>query len=277
MDDVPYQPGNPDNWPIGVVKLHILEVPTQEGKVERKLVGPCPRCGHEIFKDLEPRDGPYLVEPPPMIVQVVCNCDHAHSGAPANTPGCGAAGGAEVPGAGSEVKPATLTPGQRDADAWAEEAERERLPRIRQVAQDWQVSVSTITALFGAGTLISADAVVRSLDPSGWAVLYGVLAALALVSAGVAILLASLAGHPVWSTRSPNVPAEVQLREDRISKAHCKLLWSRILAFLAVALLIAGYAVRWYAPVKPPANSSTSGPRAIPGPAWAGFSLPGGF
>lgn len=144
-----------------------------------------------------------------------------------------------------------LTPEQRDADIWAEEILRERLPRTRQLAQNWQAIISAITALLGAGTLISADDVIRALDPPGWAVLYGVLTGLALLSAAGSILLASLAGQASWPVIPPGARERLALRETLIIRTRRLLKWSQLLAGIALILLICSFAVRWYAPEKP--------------------------
>ena len=156
-----------------------------------------------------------------------------------------------------KIRRAQLTPALRDADIWAEQVVRERLPRTRELAQQWGATVTALTSLLGAGTIISSDDVVRSLDPPAWSMLYGVLVGFSLVSAAVSILLASLAGQASWAVIRPGVRERLALYEELVTRARNQLWWSRVLAAISLVLLIISFAVRWFAPVMPaPATSS---------------------
>lgn len=91
--ELDYLEGEPPNWDEGVARLRIEN---------NFLVGPCPRCGHDISGDLRSIPSvPLAVEgqdvaPAPKRVMVTCNCDSPHHGRPENESGCGASGGVEV-------------------------------------------------------------------------------------------------------------------------------------------------------------------------------------
>lgn len=82
-----YLYGTPDDWDAALA----LSV---DGSVPNLwLVGPCPRCGHTIRKDLGPVIGAGLAPGTRQTIALRCNCDGQHEGAPAGSRGCGAYGG----------------------------------------------------------------------------------------------------------------------------------------------------------------------------------------
>jgi hypothetical protein len=150
-----------------------------------------------------------------------------------------------------------LSDAELAADELAQQGVTERLPRIRAAATAWGASVSAITALFGAGIVVNADSQVRALKP-GWAVTYGVLAALALAAAGAAIYLAA----PAAEARPVPMPKDVRGRataiEELFQSAVRDLKASRVCTAAAVVLLMASIGVRWYAPTTLPPSKSSS-------------------
>jgi hypothetical protein len=92
MMGVNYLRGTPIEWDEGVKRL----TPTGEGGLA--LVGPCPRCGDQIRKNLGHIRAPgvALSQRRRMTVRVVCNCTGAHPEAPGGVVGCGAEGGVEL-------------------------------------------------------------------------------------------------------------------------------------------------------------------------------------
>jgi hypothetical protein len=162
-----------------------------------------------------------------------------------------------------------LTPEQRDADAWAEQALQQRLPATRDLAQKWGATVTALTALLGTGTIIDADDAVRALE-SSYAVYYGIAAGGALLAAAASILFASQAGQVGLVQIPPGVKERVALRNSLFEGAARKLRVSGFFAAVAVVLLIASFGIRWYAPQKPaPPPTETQGP-ATPAPAPSG-------
>ena len=145
------------------------------------------------------------------------------------------------------VGAANVTPEQREADLWANEAAREALPRIRELAGQWAATVTALTGLFGVGALISGDDAVRALDPP-WRVGYGVLSLVALAFAAFSILQASLAAQATVAEVGPGVDARAAERERRVNAARGRLTWSRWSAGVALASAVLALAVRWYAP-----------------------------
>lgn len=147
-----------------------------------------------------------------------------------------------------KVRPAKLTPEMRDADNWAELLIAEQLPRTRSLAAQWGATLGALTALFGAGTIIDADDSVRALHPEGWAILYGILTAAALVAAAIAIVLAALAAQGSVVEIPPDITERLELRQRLVADAQRNVQWSRRVAGLAVVVLVAAFGVRWYAP-----------------------------
>jgi hypothetical protein len=93
MAEKKYESGEPPEWKARVSRLKV-----RISGQAREIFGPCPRCGHDITKDLGPTDGPTLAPPVAKATyRVVCNCDSYHAGAPVGTRGCGAEGTKEVP------------------------------------------------------------------------------------------------------------------------------------------------------------------------------------
>lgn len=111
MSEEPYQQGEPPKWAEGLSRLKTRYVPQGEGRAVY-LYGPCPRCGHDIEKNLtgpgvrfapsdtEDTDAQYVEVDLAQYVEVDvflrCNCDVTHGGAPENSSGCGAEGGVRV-------------------------------------------------------------------------------------------------------------------------------------------------------------------------------------
>lgn len=147
------------------------------------------------------------------------------------------------------IGPAGFSAAELAADDLVERAIAERLPRLRTVASSWGATVGGITALFGAGVVIDADDRVRALTPAA-GILYGVLAALALSAAAASLYLAALAAE----SRPRRVGSDLDSRTNALDEVFRKgvraLMASRLCAALAVLLLIASMAVRWYGPLK---------------------------
>jgi len=147
------------------------------------------------------------------------------------------------------VGPAPISKEDIAADDWAEQALNERLPRIRAVATAWGASVAAITALFGTGVVINADAQVRAMA-SFWDVMYGILAGAALMAASAALYFASRGAQ----FRLKHIPFDFagrrEMRQQLFESAVSDLRASRLSAVIAVLLLISSMAIRWYAPLK---------------------------
>ena len=96
--DTKYEPGEPAEWSEGVERLEYKRVAGAQGREVHEIVGPCPRCKHELRKDISDVVGPALTlaGAENLIVRVVCNCTSPHEGAPTGTTGCGAEGGVEL-------------------------------------------------------------------------------------------------------------------------------------------------------------------------------------
>jgi hypothetical protein len=147
-----------------------------------------------------------------------------------------------------------LTDEERAAEQWATSAVHTRLPQVRTIAQRWQTSVTTITGLFGAATVLDADTAIRAIAPT-WNYTYGALVAGSLLFAALALYLASLAGDPTGKVIPAGVRRQVQLSEEVFKIASSRLMWSRIWTLPAALLLIVALGVRWYAPQVPPTQS----------------------
>jgi hypothetical protein len=149
------------------------------------------------------------------------------------------------------LRAAELSEAERDADTWARTIIDARLARMRELATQWGATISALTALFGTGVIIDADDAVRALDPAAWSIAYGALAGLALGLAAFAIYAASSAAQAQVVSIPPGAPERLRLQNELVSTAVSRLRRSRILGALAIIVLLASFAVRWYAPVKP--------------------------
>jgi hypothetical protein len=145
--------------------------------------------------------------------------------------------------------PAELSGDDLALDDWARAAVSERLPRLRTVSTAWATAVSTITALFGAATVIDADSQVRALK-APWHVIYGILTAASLLCVAAGIALAFWGGQFRSETVPPDVEGRRELRKEVVARTDRDLKWSQIATAAAVVLLIASLAVRWYAPIR---------------------------
>jgi hypothetical protein len=148
------------------------------------------------------------------------------------------------------IRSVLLSSEQREADEWVKQLDRERLPRLREVAQQWGTAVSAVTGLIGAGSIVNADSAVRSLR-GGWGLLYGVFAAAALLAAVVSILLAGAAARSQLVKLPVDVNAQIKLREQLVDLVVKRLFWSRAFFGLSILLLIIAFGIRWYAPQQP--------------------------
>lgn len=151
----------------------------------------------------------------------------------------------------SGPKPVTgggnVTAAELQADDWARQAITERLPRLRAVATAWGATVTALTAIFGLATLTDSDAVVSKLDsPFDW--IFGVSAALAAITAALAIFLASLAAQQGKKEIPPDLAERVRLYNETFENALNRLEWSRIWTGISIVFLIGNFAIRWYAP-----------------------------
>ena len=93
--DAPYAAGTPPGWDDGTKKFSV----NVGGGNQRvySLSGPCPRCGHELHKDITSYLAPALTSGVADItVSVRCNCEAAHQGQPDKVKGCGAEGGVRL-------------------------------------------------------------------------------------------------------------------------------------------------------------------------------------
>jgi hypothetical protein len=158
--------------------------------------------------------------------------------------------------------PADLSADDLAVDKWSEEAVQERLQRIRAVATAWGASVSAITALLGAGTVIDADDQVRALS-SPWSILYGALTAVALCAAALSIYLASTAAQFRLQIMPIDLDARRRVRTRIYDLADRDLRRSRMCALVAVVGLILSIGVRWYAPTIPEEESTTAPAAAL--------------
>ncbi len=244
---VPYEPGKPTGWEAGLQVLQIEVAPTGR----RSVRGPCPRCTpHEIVQDVVTQSGTAIAPAPlPTRVLLVCNCGFHHDGAPQGTRGCGATGAVSL--LGDRVGAAAVSDEERAANAWAIEALKERLPRIRAAAEKWGTTVSALTALLGTGTVVQADDVVRSLT-TGAALWYGVFVLLALLAAAGSILYAAWAAQESDKSIAPGLEERLTLYDDQWKDAIENLRVSRMLAGVAAVCLIISFGIRWYAPEQPP-------------------------
>jgi hypothetical protein len=139
-----------------------------------------------------------------------------------------------------------LSPEQRMASAWIDQNIHDRLPNIRELATQWGATVTAITALLGAGTIISSDDVVAPTVSSTFgAVSYGLLVLIALICASASILQASLASQRKETTIPASLESRVELLHRTIERAEKALRSSRIFAAVAGTLIVLALIARW--------------------------------
>lgn len=143
------------------------------------------------------------------------------------------------------VRGASLAPGDLDSDEWAEDAIRDRLPRLRTMATEWQKTVGTVAGLLGIGALFNADAAVRVLGEIS-RIAFAVLAVCAFLAASGSIVLASLASQSRVLQVTPDVRSRRDLQESAFTYTRDRLKWSRQLAGVAVVALLGSFLVRWF-------------------------------
>lgn len=143
------------------------------------------------------------------------------------------------------VKGVSAEPGDADADQWAEASLAERIPRLRASAAEWQKTVGTVAGLFGAGTLLNADATARALSQNARD-LFTITAFATFITVAASIVLASLAAQP----RTTEIPADIAGRREAQATTFAytrrRLRASRWCAGAAMVTLLASFAVRWY-------------------------------
>lgn len=142
------------------------------------------------------------------------------------------------------VQGVSVNPEDFAVDDWAEAALRDRLPRLRAMAGEWQKTVGTVTGLFGAGALFNADTAVRALDGSSKTI-FAVIAVSAFLAAAASIVLASLASQSRLAEIPPDVTARRRLQDEAFTYTRRRLKWSRQLAGVAVVALLASFLIRW--------------------------------
>lgn len=153
-------------------------------------------------------------------------------------------------GQGSVVGVDPPSPLEQAAYEWGQLAVRDRLPNTRALAEKWGATVSALTALLGAGTILSSDTVVRSLV-SPWGCRYGVAAGLALILSAAAIWGASRAAQATVGEIPPGAEQRLKFYNKRVKHSVRWLHMSRWCTGVAVLLLIVSLAIRWYAPATP--------------------------
>jgi hypothetical protein len=164
--------------------------------------GLCPRCRHPISKGLRAQEGVIAAagpDPPKdLIYLMTCNCVHGHAGAPEGAYGCGAQGGLTVVGTDGafEVQYRHVSPEQREVEAWADDALRNRLKRTRAWAQQWMTLLTAVTGLVSFGAILDVAGDLGALA-WGWRLLYATLGGLALACMVAAIVRAWQASNPV--------------------------------------------------------------------------------
>lgn len=140
-----------------------------------------------------------------------------------------------------------VTPEQRDADEWVEEAIRETLARVRELAGKWGTTVTALTGLFGVGSLIDGDDAIRAL-PASWRIAYGVVSLAALVAAAGSITWAATAAQATVGLVGPDLAERTGEQARRTTAALGRLARSRIAAGAALTFGVVALAIRWYAP-----------------------------
>jgi len=227
------------------------------GKEYTRIAGKCPRCAHEISRDIRPlQSGAYFVKPDagsasepevPRTYLITCNCVFGHENAPEGTRGCGAQGAVMVTpnqGAAPLVEHVTGVAADWDKDEWIARAEHEQLPRMREFAGQWTTMLGVITGFVAVGTIFDFTKKDLSLSGGAWAA-YVVFAALALAAAIAAVYYGSQAAGLRYLN---DIPADVGGRVEHVDAAvvFCaeRLKRSRYLALTSVVALAIALGVR---------------------------------
>lgn len=145
---------------------------------------------------------------------------------------------------------APLTARERRIDKWADEAIASRLTILRTTAQHWQGTISTVIGLFGAASIVGADKDLATLlhPYDYW---YAGLAVASLIASAYALLAATWASEGKEIVLAADIGDRVKKYNSAVATASRHLSCSRAVTMIAVALLVAANATRWYAPKMP--------------------------
>jgi len=227
------------------------------GTAFTQIMGTCPRCGHDISRDIRPlKSGAFFAgpgAPPPSKAEeartylITCNCVFGHADAPDGTRGCGAQGAVLVTPNGGKPPVVEHVKGAAadwDKDEWIGHAEHEQLPRMRELAGQWTTMLGVVTGFLAVGTIFEFTK--KDLDLSGgvWAA-YVLFAGLALAAAVIAVYYGSQAAGLRFLN---DIPTDVDGRARRVDDAvaFCseRLTRSRYSALVSVVALAIAMAVR---------------------------------
>jgi hypothetical protein len=145
-------------------------------------------------------------------------------------------------------KPVPVRPTDLEWERRAREMQVEALPRVRGIAEKWAGSVAALLGVFGIASFVKGRDDLKGLEHD-WEVAVGVSLGIAVASAVVAILFASLAAQGGVSVL--DLPTGRRIQEwsaKQIERASWQLAVSRLCSVAAVIFVAVAVGIVWYAP-----------------------------
>lgn len=161
------------------------------------LDGPCPVCAHpsshEIPRQVRALERVGPAESQPLTIALACTCTEGHPGRPAGvSTGCGRTWLAVTVVAGdgtvtlAALPSAAADPTLQAAAQALSTAGPKQLADVRNAAEKWIGGVTALFAIFGLAGVIGARSTLTDLV-TGWEVVIGISAAIAVGLAGLAV------------------------------------------------------------------------------------------
>lgn len=242
-----YVRGQPENWASSCQDFK-AEPDPQNKDLPVLIEGSCPACRHPISRDL--RSQPAVIaaalsdSTEDLYYLMTCNCVFGHPGAPDGVHGCGAQGGIKVVESNGmlNVIHHEVSPEQRDVEAWADDATRNRLAKTRAWAQQWMALLTAVAGLVSFGVVVDAAGDLGALA-WGWRLLYAALGGLAIASIVTAVVRAWQAANPIkieelkadCAARTSTYDAAVKYSETHLGKSY---VWAVVGVLLFAASMV---------------------------------------
>jgi len=226
--------------------------------------GPCPRCGHPMKAPITTQitisetELAAPAEPPDpartLTVYFVCACGEAHAGRKeADTGGCGAFWLADLVKRDDGFYILTPTADRSFAQAAIDlhAAAKTQNANVQKSAEKWLGGIAALFGLFSLAGIFSSGSAVAALDNAGkWAA--GVVAALAVLTAGFAVVLGYLAayGWPITSEVANNLQLKAwkDKRDEYAPKAGKRLRSAVKSAAASLSFIVATVGIIWFGP-----------------------------
>jgi hypothetical protein len=250
--NAPYDRLTPDWWLRAVSEWDWQQLEADKWR----LSGPCPRCGHEMYRVVAPDvvvfstgEGLGSRYGLPDVAFVECNCTEKHDGRPDGEIGCGPSGqfpGPMMAGGGGDV----AAPEDREWERRRAELVAKALPDIRSAAEKWGATIAALTGVLGVASLIGGRDELAKLTDETRLIVAGALG-IAAVLAALATGLAALAAQGTPQVAEGSTSAFRTQYENAIKTAASRLGLSRTLTIGALLALVVAVGFMLFGQGKP--------------------------